>query len=395
MTTLRELTNRLFRTRVLLLAFGAVALTAGIALWPFWSRQVSMHLSALSRLILAFAHRHPHAARFLHVSLEAIPDLASVLLAIAGMSYLMPGLIHKFEESKALRLSAVVVFFVIGVAAVIMNSVNREDQKNQQELDRNKIDVLGVQVHDALQFLIQSKGTPNEVERRKHILDTLRSEYILAHPEASATMIAGTADPPPGWINKRLRELGEQWPYVRPLTPEAAFIPRSYVVWSGQPRFAGGSHEGDPIAVGQPIGFNVSYKQTGPNQVDIVQNTRWLYVESDSSIKSQNSVIEDFKDRVRSTNRMEAAYTLSPGDSPHFFSAVAVENDGRFHVATKQELDKLKLGQKVIFILAQITYIERNRDSKKEHHLPLCVYLQPPASPPGIWHFCDEFSRSD
>jgi uncharacterized membrane protein YqjE len=115
---------------MLILAVGIATLAVMVVFWSFWVREVPMELAALSKLILDFAHRHPHVSRVLQVSLEAVPDLAFALLAIAGLSYLMPELMQKFETSRALRLSAFVVFLVFGLAAVVMNSVNREDQEN-------------------------------------------------------------------------------------------------------------------------------------------------------------------------------------------------------------------------------------------------------------------------
>ena len=67
---------------------------------------------AWAKPILDFTHKHP--------SLEAIPDLAYVLLAIAGLTYLMPGIIPKVEKSRPLRLPAVGVFVGFGLLAVIM-----------------------------------------------------------------------------------------------------------------------------------------------------------------------------------------------------------------------------------------------------------------------------------
>ena len=146
---------RVHRIRVLMIAVGIVTVVVVVVFWPFWAREVPMGLAALSKLILDFARRHPHVSRILHVALQAVPDLAFVLLALAGLSYLLPELMHKFETRRALRLTAFVVFLVFGLVAVIMNSVSREDQENQSRIDRNKMDGLRSQVHDTLQFLVQ------------------------------------------------------------------------------------------------------------------------------------------------------------------------------------------------------------------------------------------------
>jgi len=382
---------------MLILAVGIATLAVMVVFWSFWVREVPMELAALSKLILDFAHRHPHVSRVLQVSLEAVPDLAFALLAIAGLSYLMPELMQKFETSRALRLSAFVVFLVFGLAAVVMNSVNREDQENQRRIDRNKIDTLGGQVHDTLQFLVQSKGQPNELERRRHILDTLRSKYILIHPEASSAMITGNVNLPPDWMNNQLRELGEQWSYVPIRTRTVAPIPRSYVVWADPPIFAVGEHEGGPITVGHVIAFNLYFKGAGPNQVEIQRISKWLYIERDNSLETEKNVIEDFSRRQRLVNQRIEPETLMPNENPHFVSAFAYDDTGTIHrLATQDDLDDLGDGKEFIYVVALITYRDVSSDPKKEHHLPLCSYLQPPAKPPGIWHSCQAgFNRSD
>ncbi|MGD0009183.1 MAG: hypothetical protein ABSE93_11650 [Terriglobia bacterium] len=382
---------RLHWIRILMLAVGMATLAVVVGFWSFWVREIPMRLAALSKLILDFAHRHPHVSRVLHVSLETVPDLAFVLLALAGLSYLMPELMKKFETSRALRVSAFVIFSVFGIAAVIMNSVSREDQENQGQINRNKIDLLSGQVHDTLQFLVQSKGQPSELERRKHILDTLRSEYILTHPEASAAMIAGNADAPSEWMNKQLQELGEQWKYVPPLP--ALSVParqRSYLVFDGNPKSAGGQTEGSPLAVGQGLDFNVHYKQQGPNPVELVRVSNCLYVEADYQVLTQRAVIRDFEERLKKEKPPGETSTLMLGDQG-FFTAFGRNEDGSRRIITQTDLDNFTTGKQVVFFIAQLIY----RDAGKEHRLRRCLFLQPPAAAPWVWAFCGGFTHSD
>jgi hypothetical protein len=368
-----------------------LGISALILLIVFRSRVVTW-----AKPILDFTHKHPQISRVLHASLEAIPDLAYVLLAIAGLTYLMPGIIKKLEENRQLRLTAVAVFVGFGLVAVIVNAISRSEQENRQAQDRRKIDDLGGQVHDTLQFLVQSKGVPNEIERRKHILDTLRSEYILAHPEESAAMIAGNTNPPSEWVNKRLQELGERWPYVPPTAPTSSQVPRSYVIWVDNPRFAGGQREDDPPSVSQPIEFNIYYKQSGPNQVDVIQAARWFYLESDTSTKTQRAVVEDFMHRLHEEPNRSEPVTLAPGANSSFFSAHALDTNGQLHLTTQGDLDNLRNGTAIIFVLSSIVYRDPSNNPRKEHHLSRCVYLQPPANPPGVWHYCAAgFNQSD
>ena len=171
-------------------------------------------------------------------------------------------------------------------------------------------------------------------------------------------------------------------------------IPRSYVVLSDNPRFAGGDAEGKPFAVGEAISFNLYYKQQGPNSVDLVECSRWLYVEGDYQAPTQKALINDFEEKLKSTqpdsNRNRLPSTLMPGDS-RFFSVSAAGEKGTIRVITQTDLDNFKIGTEVIFVITQLRY----KDAGTEHHLRRCMYLQPPAAPPGIWHFCDGFTHSD
>jgi hypothetical protein len=382
---------RLHWSSTLMLAGGVVAITILVVFWSFWAREIPMQLTGLSRLILAFAHRHPRVSHILHVSLETVPDLAFVLLALAGLSYLMPELMQKLETNRTLRLSAFVMFLVFGVAAVILNAVNREDQENQRRIDRDKIDGLGSQVNTTLQFLVQSKGQPNELERRKHILDTLRSEYIVTHPEASAALIAGSADPPSEWMNEHLQKLGEQWEYIPPSLVVPILAPQpSYIVFDDAPKSGGGQAEGDPLAVGQQMGFNVHFKQQGPNPVELRRVSRWLYVERNFELSTQKALIGDFEERLRKDTSFFEASTLMPGDK-RYLSAVGRNEDNSTRIITQTDLDNLRTGSEVIFVVAQIIY----KYSGKEHHLRQCMFLQPPAGTPWVWGYCSGFTRSD
>jgi hypothetical protein len=44
----------------------------------------------------------------------------------------------------------------------------------------------------------------------------LRNEYILSHTALDPALLAGTKQPPTGWINERLKQLGETWNVERP-----------------------------------------------------------------------------------------------------------------------------------------------------------------------------------
>ncbi len=200
----------------------AAGVVSGILLVVYWGF-LRENLSRLSRTILDFAHLHPVASHVLHISIGAIPDAAFVLLAIAGLSYLMPAMMQKFETNRGLRVSAIVVFVVFGVAAVIMNSVNREDQERKDQehskIERENADrIYTVQntVNTLQSQFIASRGKTNEIDRRKGILDSLRAEYALSRKDVPVSMITGNRYPPREWMTAKLKQMGETWAYIPP-----------------------------------------------------------------------------------------------------------------------------------------------------------------------------------
>jgi hypothetical protein len=58
---------------------------------------------------------------------------------------------------------------------------------------------------------LQPITSEQEIARRQGLLTALRNEYILSHDGISPALMAGTEQPPSDWVNKRLRELGENW----------------------------------------------------------------------------------------------------------------------------------------------------------------------------------------
>lgn len=86
----------------------------------------------------------------------------------------------------------------------------------------NVNDLPHIFVKNALSDLptLQRRQRPNpppepslqaEAVRRRQLLKTLSREYILSHDNLSPALLAGTEWPPLDWMNKRLKELGENW----------------------------------------------------------------------------------------------------------------------------------------------------------------------------------------
>jgi preprotein translocase subunit SecG len=159
----------------------------------------------------------------LHVAINSIPDVTVFLLAIAGLVYLMPKLVKRIETNKVLRRLVAIAVILFCIFAIIVNAINREAQdRKDEEHTKAERDNSGrvYQVQSSLSelqtSLLQSKGTMSEVDRRRHILQTLRDEYVLSHKSAPISMIAGNEYPPAEWMNEKLRQLGEAWQYISP-----------------------------------------------------------------------------------------------------------------------------------------------------------------------------------
>lgn len=144
--------------------------------------------------------------------------------------------------------------------------------------------------------------------------------------------------------------------------------------------------------LGESLAFNVFYKNTGPNSVELIDAGRWLYIEADTDSKTEDAAIAEFRKRVsreEQTIRSRPS-TLMPMEE-RWFSAYAFSSEKEEWKVTQDDLDKLRDGKEFALLLSLITY----KDNGVTHHLRRCAWLQPPALPPGIWHFCEGFNKSD
>lgn len=75
-----------------------------------------------------------------------------------------------------------------------------------------------------------------------------------------------------------------------------------------------------------------------------------------------------------------------------FDTVYAVDENKQHWVLTKSDLEALRNGTKIAFVILELSY----KDQGEVHHYRTCQFLQPPAIPPGIWHYCDVgFTQSD
>lgn len=166
--------------------------------------------------------------------LPLLADLVPLLIAVVGivMSYRQP--------RKETHLMATVVLICAGLAGTAIISWNRirtehahkmETKDLNDKLDRQgrKIESVGDQNAAILKQALSTPGSSPQAGsadnpqllKRKNVLALLRNEYILSHENISPGLLAGTEFPPADWMNRRLRQLGEKWTFVRPSTTAA------------------------------------------------------------------------------------------------------------------------------------------------------------------------------
>jgi len=191
--------------------------------WHYFLHHIPMWIRSLSHPIFQATQRHSGFGRVVHVVLNAVPDIAFALLAIAGLGYLMPETVRNLENKRATRVFLIMFFAGFGLFAIIVNAVNREDQEHKEGIQETRMGVVTESVIE-IQSALQPKATSmTEPERREHLLASLRDEYILKNDVEDPDILTGHKMPPQEWMNARLKQLGETWQFSEPKnTPPAA-----------------------------------------------------------------------------------------------------------------------------------------------------------------------------
>lgn len=331
------------------------------------------------------------------IALPILADATPILLAVVGIviSYIQPK-----KESHRATTTVLIICGVLGSAILSANRLLSEAVHKKEIATLNqKIDVVRDQNANLSSFLLSAKTSGlKEADRRRGIETTLRNEYILSHNPIDPDILAGTKMPPQEWMNQRLHDLKENWT-ISEETSQKPAAPRSYVVLNGNPRFTGPNSsgtEGSDFVPGSPLEFNIHYKNTGPNGVQLLDSATTAYIEDDSKPETQESVVNHFISEIKKEKnalgyhqtQSTHIHTMGPG-TVEFFTAEGF-SDKIARTLTQDDLDKLKNGSETAFVIAQINY----KDSGTTHHFRMCMWLQPPATSSGIWHFCDVFNDS-
>jgi hypothetical protein len=379
------------------LVWALLTTATGIAVLFYRRRLIlQLHLD-VARLLDWMTATHPFLAQAIHIAKDITPDVSFILLALAGLGYLMPEQVKRIEKNPALRTTVASLFIVFAVLTIVLNEVDRIDKDSKQQAISGTLKGVAATEGEILKDILENKDMP-EVERRKHILRILRDEYVRSHSNVSAGILSGAEPLPADWTNQRLRELGQSWTVSAETKLPATPIQRSYVTIDSNPIFTGSTSktEGGDFKAGDEFAFNVYFKATGPNSLQLINQGFEVFIESDISHNTQKQVVDEFLSRIeREIKELKMPLrpaTMTPGDR-HFNTAYAFTSpDSREHrVLTQRDLDDLHAGRSVAFVVSQITYT----DAGKTHHLRHFAFLQPPATPPGIWHFCESFNDSD
>jgi hypothetical protein len=185
-------------------------------------------------------------------------------------------------------------------------------------------------------------------------------------------------------------------------SPASAPKPRSYLVFDGSARFgdrrdsSGNLVADQNLHVGDELAFNYYFNPTGPNPILVNGRASLAKLEPDFSLDTQNKVIGYFRAEIKKEKRehpiSQKWSIMMPQDKGHWDTAYGWTDDFKqHHILTVDELNALRFGTTIAFVLVEISY----KDNGKLHHLRTCQFLQPPATPPGVWHFCDKFTNPD
>jgi uncharacterized membrane protein YuzA (DUF378 family) len=150
----RVLGRRFFRMAATILttvAAGAVI----VRFWHIWTHVISDRTFALAKAILTVAQSHPLVSHLFHVVMNMVPDIAYLLIALAGLSYLMPKVVKKIENSPPLRAAVIILFVFFGLLAILVNAVNRTDQEERESQLRSKVEEVRGSVERVQTLLIK------------------------------------------------------------------------------------------------------------------------------------------------------------------------------------------------------------------------------------------------
>jgi hypothetical protein len=184
------------------------------------------------------------------------------------------------------------------------------------------------------------------------------------------------------------------------VTPRMAPPARIYMVFDGPPRFGERRDEkglllpDQNLQPGDPLGFDYSFKVNGTAPVQWYGSISRTYLRTSYDLKTQKEVVGTFDALIKKAGKENPSPSpkILVGGESRWSTSFGWDDDDQTHqVVTKSDLDAMRIGKEVAFVIIQMSY----QDQGKMHHARQCSFLQPPATVPGIWHFCDAPFNSD
>jgi hypothetical protein len=204
------------------------------------------------------------------------------------------------EEHQSVVILSVLVLGLLGTMVLHFDRQHIESVHNTQ-IDglNNRIESVGKQNELLLRAYLEKPATSSseaEMERRKGVQKALRNEYILSQPHVSEGLLAGTEYPPADWMNKRLRELGENWTFAEaPATGPRGNITAEPLEVRGQKLcesvldFAREAKQEEPVMV---FGPGVSREAMDAQAVESYKTNARLGIEFDKRFGAEYSAIK-------------------------------------------------------------------------------------------------------
>ena len=144
---------------------------------------------------------------------EIVISIVTVLTIILG------GIVSVWNsKSNYIKAGVVLIFIVLGgviISFTVQQSNETRDAQQKAEIAQLKVEQASKEILAILKHETYVKSheltSKEEKQRRENILVMLRQEYILSHDGISPRMMAGTEPLPSDWVQKRLKELREDW----------------------------------------------------------------------------------------------------------------------------------------------------------------------------------------
>jgi hypothetical protein len=135
-------------------------------------------------------------------------------LSLVGAHYAV-----EVVKEKRAKTMARYAFYFAGVCCCVLilfiETKTDSDHKTEKDGLNQRLEAIQANGEKELAYLSKPQTPPpvrsNPEQAKRRILTLLTNEYITMHDPISADILSGKESPPIDWINKRLKELGQNW----------------------------------------------------------------------------------------------------------------------------------------------------------------------------------------